>query len=136
MSSENSKGEGLKQKAIHEFEHMVGTSLYMAFLFCAVATDRMLLLNDFHDSYFNYGAALINALVIAKVILIGEYAHLGKKYEDKGHCFFPLFPGAPREIRGAETWAKVPCAEPPALAWSLACTPAPSLSLAAKRHRV
>jgi hypothetical protein len=29
---------------------------------------------------------LINALVIAKVILIGEYAHLGKKHESK-----PLF---------------------------------------------
>ena len=41
----------------------------------------MLLPNDFHD--FNYLAGLINALVIAKVILMGEYAHLGKKYEHK-----------------------------------------------------
>jgi hypothetical protein len=43
----------------------------------------MLLLNKFQISYFTYGAALINALVIAKVILIGEYAHLGKKQEAK-----------------------------------------------------
>ena len=34
--------------------------------------------------YLNYGFALINALVVAKVILIGEYAHLGKKLEDGG----------------------------------------------------
>jgi len=32
----------------------------------------MLLLSDFRDSYFNYLAGLINAFVIAKVILIGE----------------------------------------------------------------
>jgi len=49
----------------------------------------MLLLNDLHDSYFNYIAALINALVIAKVILIGEYARLGKKLEHK-----PLLPSS------------------------------------------
>jgi len=86
MSSENSRRAGLKQKAAHEFEQFVAIFLYLAFFFCAVATYRMLLLNEFHDSYFNYTAALINALVIAKVILIGEYARLGKKYEAK-----PLF---------------------------------------------
>jgi hypothetical protein len=43
----------------------------------------ILLLNEFNVSYFKYGFALINALVIAKVILIGEYAHLGRKHEAK-----------------------------------------------------
>lgn len=82
MSSKNSKAD-LKQKAVHEFRQFVAISLYLAFFFCAVTTYRMLLLNDFHDAYFNYISGLINALVIAKVILIGEYAHLGKKYEHK-----------------------------------------------------
>ena len=48
----------------------------------------MLLLNDFCDSYFNYLAGLINALVIAKVVL-GEYAHLRKKYEHRWQLFEP-----------------------------------------------
>ena len=82
MSDKNSTAD-LKHKAVHEFKQFVAISLYLAFFFCAVATYRMLLLNDFRDSYFNYLAGLINALVIAKVILIGEYAHLGKKYEHK-----------------------------------------------------
>jgi hypothetical protein len=43
----------------------------------------MLPLNQFHVSYFMYGTALINALPVAKVILIGEYARLGKKRESK-----------------------------------------------------
>ena len=86
MSTENSQLVGLKQKAAHELEELVGIFLYLAFFFCALATYSMLLLNKFHVSYFVYGAALINAIVIAKVILIGEYAHLGKKHEAK-----PLF---------------------------------------------
>src|SRR5215469_16743516 len=83
MSSENSKGASLKHRATHELQQFVGISLYLAFFFCAVATYRMLLLHEFQNLYFTYSAALINALVIAKVILIGEYAHLGKKYEAK-----------------------------------------------------
>ena len=83
MNSENSKKKSLKQKAAHELEAFIGISLYLAFFLCAVVTYRMILLGDLHDWYFNYGAALINALVIAKVILIGEYAHLGKRVEAK-----------------------------------------------------
>jgi hypothetical protein len=83
MSNKNSKAADLRQKAVHEFKQFVAISFYLGFFFCAVATYKMLLLNDLHDLYFNYVAALINALVIAKVILIGEYAHLGKKLEHK-----------------------------------------------------
>jgi len=81
MNKVNKQNSTLKQKAAHELEEMVFISLYLAFFFCAMATYRMILLNDFRDSWFNYTAALINALVVAKVILIGEYAHLGKRVE-------------------------------------------------------
>ena len=83
MSDENSHKTTLKQKAAHEFQELAIIFLYLAFFFCAIATYSMLLLNKFEISYFTYGAALINALVIAKVILIGEYARLGKKQEAK-----------------------------------------------------
>jgi hypothetical protein len=83
MNSEPSKRTELKKKIAHELSELVGIALYLAFFFCAVATYRMLLLNEFRVSYFNYGAELLNALVVAKVILIGEYAELGKKHEAK-----------------------------------------------------
>jgi hypothetical protein len=83
MSAENYPRAGLKQKAIHEFEEFAEIFLYLAFSFCALATYSMLLLHEFHISHINYGFALINALVIAKVILIGEYVHLGRKQEAK-----------------------------------------------------
>ena len=86
MTNEESGKSGLKRKAIHEFEDLAVVFLYLAFFFCALATYSMLLLKEFHVSYFIYGFALLKAFVIAKVILIGEYAHLGKKHEVK-----PLF---------------------------------------------
>jgi hypothetical protein len=91
MNSEDSKRAGMKQKVVHELEELAGIFLYLAFFFCAVTTYTMLLLNESHVSYFNYGAALVNALVIAKVILIGEYANLGKKYEAKPLLFSSIY---------------------------------------------
>jgi hypothetical protein len=86
MNAEGPKKATLKQKATHELREFVSIFLYLAFFFCAVATYSMLLLSQLHVSYFIYGTALINAVVIAKVILIGEYAHLGEKHESR-----PLF---------------------------------------------
>ncbi len=83
MSAENSQSTSLKQKAAHETKEIVIVFLYLAFLFCVLATYSMLLLEKFHISYFTYGAALLNAFVITKTILIGEAAHLGKRHEAK-----------------------------------------------------
>lgn len=74
---------GLKQKAVHELTQFIAIFLYLAFFFCAVTTYRMLLQSDFRDSYISYSFSVINALVVAKVILIGEYGHLGKRLENK-----------------------------------------------------
>jgi hypothetical protein len=62
MSGENSK-MSLKQKAAHDFKEFVVIFLCLAFFFCAVGTYKMLLLNEFRDSYLNYSFALINGLV-------------------------------------------------------------------------
>ena len=80
----------IKQKVIHEGQEFAGISLYLAFFFCAVVAYSTVLLGKFHVSYFSYGSALINALVIAKVILIGEYAQLGKKQEARPLVFSAL----------------------------------------------
>jgi hypothetical protein len=86
MNSPSPHKTSLKQKAAHEFREIATVFLYLAFFFCSLATYSMLLLGRFHISYFAYGAALINALVITKVILIGEAVHVGNKFESR-----PLF---------------------------------------------
>ncbi len=83
MSTENSGGKGLKQKTIHELWELAWVFLYLAFFFCSLELYSLLLLRDFHVKYLNFGFALINALVVAKVILLGEYARIGRKYEQR-----------------------------------------------------
>ena len=86
MNAPSPQKTSLKEKAAHEFREIATLFLYLAFFFCSLATYSMLLLGRFHISYFAYGAALINALVITKVILIGEAVHVGDRFESR-----PLF---------------------------------------------
>jgi hypothetical protein len=83
MGSENSGGQGLKQKTIHEAWELAWIFLYLAFFFCSLELYSVLLLKDFHVKYLNFGFAFINALVVAKIILLGEYARIGTKYEQR-----------------------------------------------------
>ena len=86
MTTDNPKKATLKQKAVHELEEFGAIFLYLAFFFCAVATYSMLLLKQYQVPYYSFAISLINALIVAKVILIGQYAHLGKRRESR-----PLF---------------------------------------------
>jgi hypothetical protein len=83
MTSKDSTAPGFRQKAEHELKDFAWISLYLAFFFCALSTYAMLLLRKYEINYLNYTFAIINALVIAKVILIGEMAHLGRGAEAK-----------------------------------------------------
>ena len=73
-----------KQRAKHELKDYAITSGYLAVLFCAVTTYAVLLLRRYDDSTsLNYTFAIINALIIAKVILIGEMMKIGKRAETR-----------------------------------------------------
>jgi hypothetical protein len=74
---------GLKQRVIHEFGEFLKIFLFLAPLFCAFATYRMWLLHQFGEKDFAYGAAFVNAFVLAKIILIGQYLRLRKRQECK-----------------------------------------------------
>jgi hypothetical protein len=73
----------LKRRITHELGEFVRVFLFLAPLFCAFATYRMAILNQFRGIYFAYGAALVNALLLSKIILLGEYLKLGKRHECK-----------------------------------------------------
>jgi hypothetical protein len=74
---------GLKQKVIHELREFLAVFLFLAPLFCAFSAYRMLLLDQFKEESFEYGGAFLNALVLSKIILIGEYLRLGKRHENR-----------------------------------------------------
>lgn len=79
----NTAHPGRKEKIKHEMFEMLWLFLYLAFFFCALVAYDTLLLKQYQVAYWNFGFALLNALVITKVIMIGEYAKLGTRHEGK-----------------------------------------------------
>ncbi len=74
-----------KERATKEFIDFFQISIYLAILFCAIVTYTRLVLrqHDITDDSLNYAFAIINALVIGKVILIGEMVHLGRSAQTR-----------------------------------------------------
>jgi hypothetical protein len=77
----------LKRRAAHGVREFLAVFLFLAPWFLAFSTYRMLLLNRFVDEQFEYGTGLVNALILSKVILTGEYLRLGKGHEHKPLIF-------------------------------------------------
>jgi hypothetical protein len=75
--------EEFRRKFGRELRSLVAVFLFLALFFSAFVTYRMLLLNRFELWYYNYGIALVSALVLSKVIWLGELAHLGRRQEGK-----------------------------------------------------
>jgi hypothetical protein len=75
--------EEVRRKLGRELQDLVAVFLFLALFFSAFVTYRVLLLNQFELWYYSYGTALISALVLSKIILLGEYVHLGRRQEGK-----------------------------------------------------
>jgi hypothetical protein len=86
--------EVFKEKAVKEFKVYWIITLYLAFVFCAFISYRRLILSEFDISYLHYGAGVIEALIIAKVILIGQAIGLGKRFEHGPLIVAALFKAA------------------------------------------
>ena len=73
----------LKEKAREELRLLMIITAYLAILFCSFLTYRRLISRELGVTSFHYGFAVIEAVVIAKVILIGKALGLGKKEKSR-----------------------------------------------------
>ena len=70
----------LKQKALEEAKRMLFITAYLSVLFSVFELHRLGVLRAQHVPYsYRVGFSLINALVMAKVILIADALHAGKR---------------------------------------------------------
>lgn len=76
--------EKCKQKIVHEAGELLSVFVWLAPFFVSFATYRVYLTGG--SELLALGTSLVNALVLAKIILIGEIAKLGRRSENK-----PLF---------------------------------------------
>lgn len=79
MSEKTGSAErSLKARALEEMKKYVAISLYLWVLFGLFALYRRVLLQENGLEVWTQGYALVNALVFAKVVLLGEMIDLGK----------------------------------------------------------
>lgn len=71
---------GARTRIAHETREFVGVFLFVAPFFLSFEAYRMYLLRDLREPYVALGLALFSALVLSKVILIGEFIHLGSHF--------------------------------------------------------
>lgn len=84
----------VKEKAATELKKYVAIALYLWVLFSLFEIHRFAVLREFHlgsVSGYRIGFAAINALIIAKVILIGEAFHFGENLGPKSVFWFAVF---------------------------------------------
>jgi hypothetical protein len=74
MSSDPARKGSVKQRLEHEMKEYLVIAAYLAAFFVSFTTYRKLVLAEYHVGYFAYGWALMEAMILAKVILIGQFA--------------------------------------------------------------
>ena len=83
MNAREEKTSGLKEKILREVKELLAIFLYLALFFCAFTMYRQLVMKEMGVSYFHYGFALVKALVLAKVILLGQHVRFARVFDDR-----------------------------------------------------
>jgi hypothetical protein len=79
----NEHKPSLKEKAVFQLKEFLGMFLYLWVLFALFGLHQSIILAQEHINYQAQSFAIINALILAKVMLIGEDLHLGSGLRDK-----------------------------------------------------
>lgn len=91
MDERRSPHASLKEKAIEELKVYWIIVLYLAVFLGALTTYRRLILGELGLVYVHYGVAIIEAMIIAKVILIGRAFGFSRWFEDRALIVPVLF---------------------------------------------
>ena len=83
MSGTDKKKGNWKEKLLHEFTEYWLNVIYLTLVFAAFTQYRRLLLAAHDITYTNYWVAVIEALIFAKVIMIGDVLRIGRGLEQK-----------------------------------------------------
>jgi hypothetical protein len=83
MNNTDKKKGDLKKKIVHELGEYLIIVCYLTLVFAAFTQYRRILLSAYGIDYMNYGVAVIEALILGKVIMIGDILHLGRGFEQQ-----------------------------------------------------
>jgi hypothetical protein len=73
----------VKQKVVHEVRELIFIFLYLFVWFGLFTIHESIVLEQHHIGFTPYGLAAVNALILAKVMLVAQDLHLGHRFEDR-----------------------------------------------------
>jgi len=85
------KADEVKQKVRHELTEYGLNVIYLTLVFAAFTVYRRVLLSAHGITYTHYWVALIEALILGKVIMIGDIFRLGRGLESKPMIYPTLY---------------------------------------------
>ena len=87
----NERKPSLKEKAVFQLREFLGMFLYVWVLLALFDIHQSIILAQEHINYQAQGFAIVNALILAKVLLIGEDLHLAREFEHKPLAYSILY---------------------------------------------
>jgi len=81
----------LKERAKDEIRNFTLMFVYLWVVFGVLAVHESIVLSQHQINYRFHGLAIVNALVFAKVLLVAEDLHLGRRFNDKPLVYSILF---------------------------------------------
>jgi hypothetical protein len=84
------KDSSLSHKLAHEMKEFLAVFLFLAPFFLSITNYRMYLQGNFSHPLLAYAIALFNALVLSKIILLGELIHLGGRFRNRALLFITI----------------------------------------------
>ena len=72
-----------QERAKDQIKNFVLMFVYLWVVFGMLAVHKSIVLSQHQINYRFHGLAIVNALVFAKVLLVAEDLHLGRRFNDK-----------------------------------------------------
>ena len=88
---QNKRKRSLKERVVHEVKRLAAMFVYLFVLLGLFQIHEYIVLARHQLPYERWGFALINACVLAKVMLVAEDLHLGRRLEDRPLVYTVLF---------------------------------------------
>lgn len=73
----------MNQRIVSETKKYLGVSVFLFLFFEGFATYRRLILAEYRIDYVEFGYSFVEALVLGKIVLVGDMLHLGERYRER-----------------------------------------------------
>ena len=83
MSDQSATKSSLRHRALEEFKELLALTAYLYVCLGSVILLKSAILSDAGIDYTIWGIAIVKALVLAKFMLLGSAANIGKRHKDK-----------------------------------------------------